>query len=127
MQPNFGNNLQDEETLLSEAALQQGVIDKPQQAAKTSNVLKQYEKRVWIVLEDNDQIPPTGQFIGHDGVGFMLRPNLPAEVPVELLDILNNAIYSAAEVDQVTKQIIGYTERLRFPYRLVQAPKEKAA
>ena len=31
-------------------------------------------KRVRIVLEDNDTIPPTGQFIGVNGKGYILRP-----------------------------------------------------
>jgi hypothetical protein len=92
-----------------------------------SSVLGQYKKRDWIILADNDQIPPTGQFIGHNGNGFMLRPNVPAEVPVELLDILNNAVWDAPEVDQATRQIIRYSPRLRFPYQVVQKPRDMQA
>jgi hypothetical protein len=125
MQPNFGHNLVDDDALLPESALQQGIIDKPQ-PVKPSDVLAKYTKRVWIMLTDSDQIPPTGQFIGHNGDGFMLRPNVPAHVPIELLDILNVAVWDAPIVDQITKQITGYTPRLRFPYQVVRAPAKEA-
>jgi hypothetical protein len=121
----FGNNLDEE------GAMPMGVISEaaPQKRATMADVLKRYKKRVWIILEDSDQIPPTGQFFGHDGVGFILRAGEAANVPVELLDILNNAIYDAPIVDPLTKQIIGYRPRLRFAYRIVPAPppKEDAA
>jgi len=128
MQPNFGTNLVDDgdDTLLPESALTQGVIDTPQ-PVKPSLALGKYKKRVWIMLTDSDQIPPTGQFIGHNGDGFMLRPNVPAEVPVELLDILNIAVWDAPIVDQTTKQITGYTPRLRFPYQVVRKPQAAQA
>jgi hypothetical protein len=114
----FGNNLDEE------GAMPMGVISEaaPQKRATIADVLKRYKKRVWIILEDNDQIPPTGQFFGHDGVGFVLRPGEPANVPIELLDILNNAIFAAPVVDPATKQIIGYRDRLRFAYRIVPPP-----
>jgi hypothetical protein len=113
--------------LLPESALQQGVVDTPEPAKMVADVMARYKKRIWIVLTDNDQIPPTGLFLGHNGIGFMLRANIPAEVPVELLGILNNAIWDAPEVDQVTKQIIRYTPRLRFPYQVVRRPQAEQA
>lgn len=94
---------------------------------KKPNQLARYKKRVWIVLEDNENIPPTGQFFGHQGIGFILQPGKPAEVPVEIIEILNNAEYLAPVVDQATRQIIDYRPRLRFPYRVVPAPQEQAA
>jgi hypothetical protein len=118
----FGNNLLDDDALLPEAALQQGVISTPPPAPKGGDSLAAYKKRVWIILQDNEQIPPTGLFVGHNGRGFMIKANVAVEVPVELIEILNNAIYDAPLVDQQTKQIIGYTPRLRFPYSVVRAP-----
>jgi hypothetical protein len=123
----FGSNLQEEgEALLPESALHGGVVSMPPEGPKaTPNVLNRYKKRLWIELQDNDQIPPTGLFIGHNGTGFMLKAGVEAEVPLELLDILNNAVYDAPIVDTATKQIIGYTPRLRFPYRVVNNPKAR--
>lgn len=123
--PDLGSNLDDDSTLIPK--MEPAVIATAQEAKRKIDRLAQYKKRVWIVLEDNDNIPPTGQFFGHNGNGFMLRPGVPAEVPVELVDILNHAIYSAPQVDSQTRQIIGYTQRLRFPYRMIPAPQKEAA
>jgi hypothetical protein len=35
----------------------------------------------WIVLDDNDDIPPTGLFVGHNGNGFLIQTGIPASVP----------------------------------------------
>ena len=74
-------------------------------------------KRVRIVLEDNAEIPPTGQFFSVNGRAYILRPNEEAEVPVELLSALNDAVMEVPIVhnDQVT----GYRKRMRFPYRVI--------
>jgi hypothetical protein len=77
------------------------------------------EKRVTIVLEENDNIPPTGQFISLNGRTWMLRPGEPAEVPVGLVNVLDDAVMDVPQVDPVTRQIVGYRKKLRFPYRLV--------
>lgn len=91
---------------------------------------KEGAERVRIVLEDNDGIPPTGQFFqigGTDEQGnrferaYILRPGVEAEVPVELLDILDHAVMSVPQIDHDTNQVIGYRDRLRFPYRFVNA------
>jgi hypothetical protein len=129
----LGSNIESDETIMPQAAsgvplpeLNVPVREAPKSKLKP-NQLAKYKQRVWLVLEDNDNIPPTGQFIGHNGTGFMLKAGVPAEVPVEVLEILNNAEYLAPVVDQVTKQVIDYKPRLRFPYRLVNAPREEAA
>lgn len=74
-------------------------------------------KRVRIVLEDNAEIPPTGQFFSVNGRAYILRSNEEAEVPVELLSVLNDAVMEVPIVhnDQVT----GYRKRMRFPYRVI--------
>jgi len=111
----FGSNIEDDLPMMQ---MEPAVINEPAMAKKGVGVIAQYSKRVEIVLEDNDGIPPTGQFFGHNGNGFMLKPGVKAIVPLELIDILNNAIYDAPEVDPTTRQIIGYRPRLRFPYRI---------
>lgn len=78
--------------------------------------------RTWIQLEENDEIPPTGQFIGHNGNGYLLKPGEPAHVPNHIIEILDHAVTSSPVVDPVTKQVVGHRDRMRFPYRRVAAP-----
>ncbi len=85
----------------------------PEQAVKT-------QPRLWIVLEDNDDIPPGGQFIGVDGAAFNLLPNEEAWVPVGITSVLDAAIKSVPVQDNITKQIVGWKNRLRFPYRIIR-------
>lgn len=75
--------------------------------------------KVKIMLEDNDNIPPGGQFIQVDGVAYILQPNVEADVPINLLDVLDNAIMSVPIVD-ADRNVIGYRDRLRFPYRTIR-------
>jgi hypothetical protein len=110
----FGSNIEDDAVMQLEPPL----IATPAAVKPVQGPIAKYNRRVEIVLEDNDQIPPTGQFFGHDGNGFMLRAGVPVIVPIEIVDILNNAVYSAPEVDQNTRQVVGYKPRLRFPYRI---------
>ena len=84
------------------------------------------QPRVRIILEDNEHIPPTGQFIGVNGVGYLLMPGVEASVPESVLEVLDNAIMSEARLDQFTKQVIGYRDRLRFPYRIVREGGKRA-
>ena len=78
------------------------------------------DKRVSIILEENDNIPPSGQFFGVQGTGYILRPGEVAEVPLSLINILNTAVMSTPVLDE-GKRVVGYRDRLRFPYRLVTA------
>lgn len=75
--------------------------------------------RIKIILEDNDQIGPGGQFVSVDGMPYQLQPNHEIEVPVNVLDVLDHAITSVPVVDE-NKNVIGYRDRLRFPYRVVR-------
>jgi hypothetical protein len=79
-------------------------------------------ERTWIQLEENDEIPPTGQFLGHNGNGYLLKPGEPAHVPNHIIEILDHAVTSSPVVDPVTKQVIGHRDRMRFPYRRIAAP-----
>jgi len=75
--------------------------------------------RKTIVLEENDNIPPTGQFIQVNGRSYILRPGEPAEVPQEVIDVLEHAVQEMPQVDPTTRQVVGYRKKLRFPYRFV--------
>ena len=120
MQPNFGSNLEDDSTIPLATAgekMTPARVDAPPERAPASAPYQ--GPRVRIVLEDNDNIPPTGQFFGHNGRGFILRSGEEADVPPELIGILNDAVWDAPIVDSQTQQIIGYRKRLRFPYRIL--------
>jgi len=91
----------------------------PQEVVRAVNDFFKEGKRVKIILEENENIPPTGQFFGVQGRGYMLMPGKVAEVPIGLVNVLNDAIMSVPEVDGQTQQITGYRDKLRFPYRIV--------
>jgi hypothetical protein len=74
--------------------------------------------RVRILLEENDNIPPGGQFFGVNGAGFLLRPGVAVSVPRGILDILDNAVMDVPVVSPDNMQVIGYRKKLRYPYRV---------
>lgn len=76
-------------------------------------------KKVRIILEDNSNIPPTGQFFGVNGRTYMLQSGVPADVPLELIDVLDHAIESVPIKDPQTLQVIGRRMKHRYPYRRV--------
>lgn len=107
------------------AGVMSGIAVKPTddalQAAATAEPLPtpKPQPRVKIMLEDNDAIGPGGQFIQVDGMPYMLQPNMEVEVPVSLLDVLDHAIQSVPVTDE-NRNITGYRDRLRFPYRVIR-------
>lgn len=74
---------------------------------------------VRIVIEENDTIPPTGLFVGINGRSFMIRPGEEVDVPPGVLEILDNAVMSVPTVNATTRQVTGYRNKLRYPYRRV--------
>jgi hypothetical protein len=76
----------------------------------------------WVVLDDNDDIPPTGLFVGHNGTGFLIQTGIPVCVPNHVLGVLDDAIMAAPVIDPTSRQITGYRERPRYTYRKVDAP-----
>ena len=76
-------------------------------------------RMVKIILEENDDIPPTGLFLGHNGTGYLLKTGEPVEVPWFLQDILDHAVMLMPVVDPQFKSISGFRERMKYPYRLV--------
>lgn len=82
--------------------------------------LKPIGKKVRILLEENDEIPPSGQFIGVNGAGFLLKPGVEVDVPDSIIEVLNNAVKSKPVIDPETRRIVDWRNALRFPYRVIR-------
>jgi hypothetical protein len=76
-------------------------------------------KRVKIILEENDAIPPGGQFFGVQGTGYQIQPGKPVDVPEFLLGVIDNAVASKPVFND-DGQVVGYREVPRFPYRVIR-------
>lgn len=83
----------------------------------TIEVLEQSLTR--IVLEENDNIPPTGLPVSVNGKAWLIQPGHEVSVPDEVLEVLNNATMSTPVQDPQTQQITGWRDRLRYPYRIL--------
>ena len=77
-------------------------------------------KTVRIILEEGENMPPTGQPISLNGKAYIIRPGVPVDVPLGILEILDNAIASKPILDPQSMKIVGHRDVHRFPYRLVR-------
>lgn len=75
--------------------------------------------RVKIVLEEDQGIPPTGLYISANGKPYLLMAGVEAQVPPEVVSVLNDAVISVPTIDPQTQRVTGYRSRLRFPYRRI--------
>lgn len=98
-------------------------LDEEAPKPKRSKVVKAAPAKaagtIRIVLEENDEIPPTGLFVGLNGRGYLIRPGEEVDVPRGVAEILSHAVMSTPSIDPSTKQVIGYRERMRYPYRTI--------
>lgn len=94
--------------------------DEPVAKIRKAKTVKQSDT-VRIVLEENEDIPPTGLFLGLNGRGYLIRPGEPVDVPKGVVEILDHAVMSSPQMDPSTKQIVGYRDRMRYPYRMVNS------
>jgi hypothetical protein len=74
-------------------------------------------QRFKIILEEDSAIPPTGLFISANGKPYVLQAGVEAEVPKEVMSVLDDAVTSVPVIDPQTQRVTGYRSRLRFPYR----------
>ena len=72
---------------------------------------------VRIVLEESDEIPPSGLFIGVNDHSYLLRPGVEADVPQGVIDVLENAVMSVPHIDPQSQRVVGYKDRHRYPFR----------
>lgn len=81
-------------------------------------------KMTRIILDQNDNIPPTGLFIAHNGRTFMIQTSVEVDVPNFIIEVLRHAVQDIAVQDPETRQVIGYRKRLRFPFQVVPVEKD---
>lgn len=74
--------------------------------------------RVRIILEENDNIPPTGLFIGINGRSYVIRPGEEVAIPPEVIEVLNDAVEDIPRMD-ANNNVVDYRKKMRFPYRLL--------
>lgn len=104
----------------TEAALREAHGEDP--PAEPKKKAKGMPKRVWIILEESDDIPPTGLFVSHNGNPYLIRTGEPVHVPEFLLGILDAAIQTVSITDPTTRRVVGHRDRMRYSYRRVAAP-----
>lgn len=91
--------------------------EKPKRAPRKNKSAPKNAGYVDIMLEENEEIPPTGLFIGINGRSYLLKPGMKVAVPQGIIDVLDNAVMASPKIDPSTKRVVGYKERLRYPYR----------
>jgi len=83
-------------------------------------VKKEPEKMIKIILEENENIPPTGLALGLNGRTWHLKPGEAVDVPLPIVEILDNAIMSKPVKSQDGRGISHWRDQMRFPYRVVR-------
>lgn len=76
----------------------------------------------WIILDDHDDIPPSGLPLSHNGEAIMIMTGVPVKVPNKYLNILDDAVQSRPVIDPLTRQTVGWRDAPRYPYRKTSAP-----
>jgi hypothetical protein len=99
--------------------------DRP--ALKPVPVTRPKERTVKIILDENENIPPTGQFFGINGKSYILKAGVEAEVPIGILDVLDHAIEAKAIIDPLTRRVVGHTTKRRYSYQRVATERERRA
>ena len=102
--------------------LESNLIDAPEPAKSTKKkaVPEAIAKNtIRILLEESDDIPPSGLFLGHNGNTYMIRPGMEVDIPLFLKEVLDHAVITVPQIDPVTKGIVGWRSRQKYAYRVV--------
>lgn len=102
-----------------EALLGVNIEAAPTPKARKAPPVAGLPKLVKIILEENDNIPPTGLFIGVNGKGYMLRPGVEVNIPPGVKEVLDHAVMSMPQIDPQSNKIVGYRDRMKYPYRQI--------
>lgn len=84
----------------------------PAPEAVTKNTIR-------ILLEESNDIPPSGLFLQHNGRPYMLKPGMEVDIPLFLKEILDHAIITVPQVDPITRQVVGWRSRQKYAYRVI--------
>jgi hypothetical protein len=75
-------------------------------------------KRIRIILDDNDEIPPTGHPVSVNGKMYILKANEEMDVPEEVAHVLDLAVMSVPVFGE-NQKVVGFRDRPRLPYRVI--------
>lgn len=89
-------------------------------SVRAPKTAKGLPETVTIILEEGENVPPTGLPVSHNGTAYIIKPGIEVTIPVFLLEILDHAVMSSPVVDPNSQQVIGYRDRLRYPYRIAR-------
>lgn len=106
------------DTVVNTPRRRRRVVAKAPEAAAPAVQVRAPVKRVRIILEENDNIPKTGQFFGVNGYTAYLRPGMEASVPDFLVNVLEDAVEHIAVKDG-NMQIIEMRKKYRYPFRVL--------
>jgi len=77
-------------------------------------------KCIKIIVNESDNIPPTGLPVSLNGKAYIIRPGVEVCVPEGVIEILDHAVESVPTVDPLSRRLGVWRERPRFPYRIVR-------
>lgn len=69
--------------------------------------------------EDAANIPPTGLGVGVNGTAYLIKPGVEVDVPPSVVEVLDHAVATLPNVEPGSGRIIGWNQRLRFPYQRI--------
>lgn len=87
----------------------------PEQTKTPANMRETIE----IILEDNDDIPPTGLFVSLNGDAYRIPKGTPCRIPKFLKQILDDAIVDVPVVDPNTGQTLEWRKKQKYAYRVL--------
>jgi hypothetical protein len=78
-----------------------------------------------IKIEDNDKIPPGGQYIGLNGRNWLITSGVEVVVPRGVLYVLDDAVESIPITDRNTGRVASWSQRKKYPFQIVEAVVEE--